>query len=98
MGFDSAPAVRKRTQYERRVYGRDDKPYLISWCYPAYRLQEPPRTYRCTTEKKALEFALKHKIPLRELPPCLRTKIRSYVRTVAAIASTSTDNKADATV
>lgn len=86
-------SVRVRTPYEVKVYGDPDKPFVIEWDYPLFikgRFGGSQRRHQLASAEKALQFTLKHEIPLDRLPIAMRKKLCAYARTVSTIASTST--------
>jgi len=90
--FDPMHAVEVRPPYAVKHHGHADKPYVLSWDYPV-RVRNyisAQRRHLLADEQKAVEFALKHKIPPDRLPLALRKKLCDVARTARAIASTST--------
>lgn len=90
--FDPMHHILKRPQYELRVYGHEDKPYVCCWLYPKKvngRFAGQETRHMLATEEQALEFAVKHKCYYNRVPPALRKKLCQLARTAGAINSTS---------
>jgi len=91
--FDPMHVIEIRTPYDVKLHGQADKPYVLSWDYPVWikgQYLGPKRRHMTATVEKAMEFALKHRIPRDRLPPALRKRLCDLARTARAIASTST--------
>lgn len=88
--FNSMPAIEVRPPWAVKKYA-PDKPYLISWNYPVWYRNHcsARRRHMVATEQKALEFALKHKIPGDRVPYAMRKKLCEFARTVKALGSTN---------
>ncbi|TQE93797.1 MAG: hypothetical protein FKY71_18025, partial [Spiribacter salinus] len=87
MIFEPNHSIRVRPPYEVKTFGHPDKPYVIEWSYPLKhdgKWIDTRRRHKLTSAEKALEFALKHRIPTDRLPYAIRKKLCEHAHTVKA--------------